>query len=286
MSLRVNSLLIISLIWAVSCQKNDDPDPRFEEEIASEVIAEFIDDDIEKIVLSQVFNFYQTRGVSADAQTHPTPNLNPYEHRTGCAVKSTTNNNSQVMIDYGSGCRDDQKRVRAGKIIANLSEKKDLVFGRIDIILENYYYESVLVTGTRTIIVNTETTRQYADIESNISDGLLTFDDGSSYTYNAQRAIAWDFSGDTENEFYFAIELNKSGIDRNNVEFESTSLSRVITHSSNFESGIGQITGGMLRRTTDNKIKSLDFKGGTAISVIENDEEPYSLDLSSLFINS
>jgi len=284
MNLRRNSLLIISLIWAVSCQNNDDPGPRFDEEIATEVIAEFIDDDIEKIVLSQVFNFYQTRGVSADAQTHPTPNLNPYEHRTGCAIKSTTNNNSQVIIDYGPGCRDDQKRVRAGKIIANLSEKKDLVFGRIDIILENYYYESVLVTGTRTIIVNTETTRQYAEVESNITDGLLTFDDGTSYTYNAQRAIAWDFSGDTESEFYFATELNKSGINRNNVEFESTSMSRVITHSTNFDSGIGQITGGMLRLATDNKIKNLNFKGNTVV-VTENDEEPYSLDLSSLFIN-
>lgn len=284
MTIQTRLFLPFLLAFSLSCEKENGTEARaIDRDVATEVIAEFIDDDIEKIVLSQLFNFYHTRGVSADAQTHQ--KNNPYELRTGCALKSTTNNNTQVIIDYGAGCRDDQKRVRAGKIIANLSEKSDLVFGRIDIILENYYYESVSVTGSRTILVNTETARQYAEITSTVTNGLLSFDDGSTYTYNSQREVTWDFTDERETDFYFLLELNKSGIDRAGHEFQSTTLSELGTNSVNFASGIGQMTSGQLRLSSAKGLKILNFKGGTQLSITENDMEPYSVDLSSLFIN-
>lgn len=287
MNPRFSLIFFLPLAFTFSCRQNkdSDPTPKFDDAIATEVIAEFIDDDIEKIVLSQVFNFYLTRpgGVSADSKTHEVNN--PYEFRTGCAVKTTTNDNTRVIIDYGAGCRDDKGRVRAGKIIGDLYERGGSVFGRIEISLENYQYESVQVTGNRTIIANTETSRQYAEITSSIPNGVLTFDDGSTYQYNSQRAIEWHFTSTAENEFYFQLELSKSGLDRNNTHFQSTSQSVLTSLSSAFESGFGQFSSGILRLTNSEIVKSIEFKKSTIVSVSENGFEPFLIDLNGLFIN-
>lgn len=280
--------LLLPLIVCFSCRQSSDdlPLPKFDSEVATEIIAEFIDDDIEKMVLSQLFNFTLSRGVAAGTQTHELNN--PYEFRTRCAVKTTTNNNTQVIIDFGTGCRDEMGRFRVGKVIANLFERKDNVFGKVEIALENYQYESILVSGNRTITNNRDTHRQYAEIQSTVDDGLLTFDDLSTYTYNSERSTTWDFTNQAETEFYFVTEFQKSGLNRNDVSFESTSLTKITYDSNCFKIGIGQMTGGKIIINSQGANKTIAFKpqhcSPQAFVSIAN-EDPYLMNLSELFIN-
>ncbi|KYG75077.1 hypothetical protein EV198_0390 [Roseivirga ehrenbergii] len=280
-------LLLLSLA-CISCHHDPEelPSPKYDSEVATEIIAEFIDDDIEKMVLSQLFNFTLTRGVAAGTQTHELNN--PYEFRTRCAVKTTTNNNTQVVIDFGAGCRDEMGRFRAGKVTANLFERKENVFGRVEITLENYQYESVLVTGNRTITNNRDTHRQYAEIQSTVDDGILTFDDLSTYTYNSERNTTWDFTDQAETEFYFVTEFTKSGINRNNISFESASFTQITYNSNCFKTGIGQMTGGQFRISSEETNKTIEFKPqhcSPQAFVSVGDAAPYPIDLSELFIN-
>tara|TARA_R110002072_G_scaffold18026_6_gene67701 strand:- start:82 stop:948 length:867 start_codon:yes stop_codon:yes gene_type:complete len=280
-------LLLLSMA-CISCRQDPEelPSPKYDSEVATEIIAEFIDDDIEKIVLSQLFNFTLTRGVAAGTQTHELNN--PYEFRTRCAVKTTINNNMQVVIDFGAGCRDEMGRFRAGKVTANLFERKENVFGRVEITLENYQYESVLVSGNRTITNNRDTHRQYAEIQSTVDNGILTFDDLSTYTYNSDRNTLWDFTNQAETEFYFVTEFTKSGINRDNVSFESASFTQITYNSNCFKIGVGQMTGGKFRISSEGVNKTIELKPqncGTQAFVVVGDAEAYTMDLSELFIN-
>ncbi|KYG82300.1 hypothetical protein [Roseivirga echinicomitans] len=280
-------LLLLSMS-CISCRQDPEelPSPKYDSEVVTEIIAEFIDDDIEKMVLSQLFNFTLTRGVAAGTQTHELNN--PYEFRTRCAVKTTTNNNTQVIIDFGAGCRDEMGRFKAGKVTANLFERKENVFGRVEITLENYQYESVLVSGNRTITNNRDTHRQYAEIQSTVDDGILTFDDLSSYTYSSERNTTWDFTDITETEFYFVTEFQKSGLNRNNVSFESNSFTQVTYNSNCFKSGVGQMTGGKFRISSEGTNKTIELKPqncSTQAFVAVGDAEAYTMDLTELFIN-
>ncbi|WP_421978807.1 hypothetical protein [Roseivirga seohaensis] len=280
-------LLLLSLA-CISCRQDPGelPSPKYDSEVATEIIAEFIDDDIKKIVLSQLFNFTLTRGVAAGTQTHELNN--PYEFRTRCAAKTTTNNNTQVIIDFGAGCRDEMGRFRAGKVTANLFERKENVFGRVEITLENYQYESVAVSGNRTITNNRDTHRQYAEIQSTVNNGTLTFDDLSTYAYSSERNTTWDFTDITETEFYFVTEFQKRGLNRNNVSFESNSFTHITYNSNCFKTGTGQMTGGQFRISSEGVNKTIEFKPqrcSPQAFVSIGDAAPYPMDLSELFIN-
>ena len=282
------TLLSFCLFTLSACEDNsgEPPDVKADIEVETEILAEFIDDDIEKIVLSQLFNFTLTRGVAAGTQTHELNN--PYEFRTRCATKQTLNNKTQVIIDYGSGCRDILGRFRAGRITADLYERTGNVFGRIEVTLDNYQYESVLVTGERTTINNKSTHRQYAETETIIPNGILTFNDLSNYAYSSNRTTVWDFTSESETEFNFTTTFRKTGTNRNGQNFESASFPEVLTNSRCFESGTGQITGGSLRIDQSDNIKSVDFTSlncSMLVSVNLNGNESYNLELSTLFIN-
>jgi len=279
----------------MSCKQEEviiEPEPFYDEQVATEVMAEFIDDDIEKLVLNQLFSFYDqylSSGGRIETDIRAIPN--PYAGRIDCASITINESENTITIDFGSGCSAQNGILRAGKIIATFSELNNGVTQEIIIRLEDYELENIEVKGLRTITNNTEADFAYSDLNVTVSSGTLTFSDDTNYAYSSERSVSnFVFRVDGYPESYsFGVSIIKTGRNRSFQSF-SVATEDVITYSSDcFDSGTGQAIAGTLDLDVNGLEKRIIFSTSECASNVEvvfPSGEVFLMDLSGLGINN
>jgi hypothetical protein len=276
----------------IGCNKTDDatdtPTPFYDQQAATEIVAEFIDDDIEKLVLNQLFSLFEEfENNGGVIETHIRPN--PYTRRLDCAAVSINENQNVLTIDFGLGCQAQNSTLRTGKIIASFSELQNGLSEEITISLEGYKLEDIEVSGLRRIINNTEAEFPYSDFTNQITSGELTFIDGTKYIYASERHVSSNANGINEGKYVFGVSINKTGVTRANESFMAETESIIGYSTVCFNSGIGQATNGSLDLNNDGLIKRIDFEPNdcaSRVNVIFPNGETFQMDLSDLMINN
>ena len=281
----------IALIELSSCGKREgEPmiETMLDQEVATEIMAEFIDDDIEKLVLFHFFSLYELFYEEGGGviETHILPN--PYLNRNDCATITLNEAAGTLIIDFGVGCEGPNGIFRSGKIIVLFSEKENGLVENISVDLEDYAVENIQVEGRRTLVNNINANFPYSDITANIYQGRLTFSNNSVYCYESERHIHNQVLSEQDDEFSNGIAVNKSGINRQGEEFIFESGSSLRYYSVCFETGIGQATSAYFQLATTNTSKKIEISSENCIPttrVTLGDDTKYYVDLSSLSIN-
>ena len=267
--------LILSFLFILpSCKENDEDGgindlnqlaALFQDQIATHVMAEFIDDDLEKIVLARLYSLNENhRGI---VETHPVTGINPFIGRATCAGISIDIDNNQVVVDYGSGCESTDGIFRAGKITIDFENEQNEVWADITVTLDNYSVERIGVEGQRVMTNSTNTASPYIDVQSEIASGILTFEDNTIYQYSSTRTLSYIQSQSNNESFFFQVDFRKTGSDRANRQFE-LQTTHALTYSSDCQaSNVRQPGSGRVQFNPTSGFESFQF-GQSSTNVV------------------
>ncbi len=298
--LNKTTLLVVLLCTIVSCGNNDDsstpPDDSstlpindpFAIEVSTEAIAEFIDDDIEKLVLFHLLNLAQSNE-GGIIETHLPDD--PFRSRNDCANHSVNETTGEIIIDFASGCEGTNGILRAGKITASFTEEENGVFKDIQITLDQYAVENIAVEGSRHLINNANSETKYGDINSSVNSGRLSFGDGTVYIYNSERSLSYTEAGGGQDfeDFSFLTKINKTGTNRAGISFIANSEAGLTYTTECFRLGLSLASAGILNLSIGDTHKSIDFGvSGCSGIVTATDAEgmEFKIDLTELIVNN
>lgn len=290
-----NLLYIVFAFFLLGCKNEDSleiPEFFYDEQIATEVLADFIDDDIEKLVLNHLYSFFLEAKKGGTIQTHI--DYNRFVGRNGCESLTYDGSKGELKLDFGSGCVGPDGKLRSGIIKANLSLLKNEIWNKIEISLNSYSMSNIPVQGERLIFNDSLTSSPYLNLTSIINNGALSFSDGTNYSYQSQREIWNRGSGGPGTWFNFYVEFQKEGVNRDNENFTSFSIGSINSTSSCYYLKIGQPTQGILAITKNDETIQINFgyhrygqsSCNSFISVLFENGQKLEMDLKDLVINN
>ncbi len=138
----------------------------------------------------------------------------------GCATVSLDATKKLLTIDFGpDNCLGTDGHNRRGKIYVNYDGTyPEKGFTRTTI-FEDYYVNDVKVEGTRTVTF-TEVSSSEVTMDVDVVDGMLTFTDGKTIQWNADREITF-VKGSTPFTGQYQIRGNSNGTNRAGEKFTS-----------------------------------------------------------------
>lgn len=107
-----------------------------------------------------------------------------------CAVVTVTSTNGgfpkTITVDFGTGCTDRRGITRKGKIIMTITDRIYVPGATLTVTRENFYVGGTKVEGEFTM-ENMTTDPAIPTFRKAVSNGKITREDGSYYTFNSSR---------------------------------------------------------------------------------------------------
>jgi len=196
MKTRILTLLIATVLIAVSCNKDDNNAiPVTPKEATSERKIDAAIDDVSKIVENE---YLTQEEISGRNNTPVASTLPP------CATVTTvlTDNTWTRTVDFGTdGCELENGNVVKGKIIVSFSNDFDSQTVVIDYTFEDFYHNGNLVQGNRTMTRVRENANGNPQITFEV-DMTITFVDGGVFTRQGSIIREWTEGHDTPWMFF------------------------------------------------------------------------------------
>lgn len=165
-----------------------------------------------------------------------------------------------MTIDFGAGCTRPDGRVLSGKLIVDQTADIRTPGAVRTINHDNFYVDGVKIEGTKTWTNNGQDANglwSYTKVATNMK---LTFEDGSTATWNKTRTSTLIGGGDTAThaDDVWSSTGTASGVNRNGKDFTATITSPLIKHAD-----CRWISSGVLEITVGARTRSLDFGDDT-----------------------
>lgn len=233
--------LISSIIAFESCRKNDNNDlviATAEDLSANEDYTEQIDLDADIAV--------EERGGG------PCPTV------TFAQPEGTWPNT--ITIDFGAACTRPDGRVLSGKLIIHQTAEIRTPGAVRTVTHDQFFVDGVQVEGTRTWTNNGQNVDGQWSYTKVATDMKLTFEDGSTTTWNKTRTSVLIEGGNTLTHWddVWSSSGTASGVNRNGNDFTATTKEPLIKRAT-----CRWISSGVIEFTVGVRTRSLDFGDGT-----------------------
>lgn len=167
------------------------------------------------------------------------------EQKTKSGLKSTKNgvwqcanvtitiegNTRTAVIDFGEeGCEGRNGKVRTGKIISTFERRFSRRASRVTTTFENYTVNGIAVAGTK-ITTNIAAEGETPKHRVEVIGGLLTFEDGTTITWDSQRTRIFQEGFDTPQDIsddIFSVTGQQEGTNRQGASYASRTSSPLI----------------------------------------------------------
>lgn len=164
-----------------------------------------------------------------------------------------------VTIDFGTGCKDFKGRTRKGKIIITLSDTLTKANATKTVTYNNFYIDSAKIEGTRTWKNNGANAQGQPSFTRTVTNGKITFGDGTSATWSATHTVVKTKGAATINPFddEWSVTGNESGTNRKGKTYSSV-INSPIVHTTLCP----WIVSGVRTVTVNSKSFSIDYSYG------------------------
>ena len=165
-----------------------------------------------------------------------------------------------ITIDFGPACTRPDGRVLSGKIIVNQTAEIREPGSVRTITHENFFVDGVKVEGTRTWTNNGQNAASQWTYTKTATDMKLTFEDGTTTTWNKTRVSTLIEGGSTATHYddVWSSTGTANGVNRNGCDFTATILDPLVKHAD-----CRWISAGIIEITVGDRTRSLDFGDGT-----------------------
>lgn len=165
-----------------------------------------------------------------------------------------------ITIDFGDACTRPDGRVLSGILIIDQSAEIRTPGAVRTVTHQNFYVDGVKVEGTRTWTNNGQNSDgqwSYTKVATNMQ---LTFEDGSTTTWNKTRTSVLIEGGTTatHHDDVWSSTGTASGVNRNGVDFTATITEPLIKRAD-----CRWISSGIMEFKVGIRTRSLDFGDGT-----------------------
>jgi hypothetical protein len=96
-----------------------------------------------------------------------------------------------ITIDYGTGCTGWFENTRSGKIIIEITGPRWEKDSKKSVSFDNYFFNDIQVEGTKEVVNMGYNTNQYMEFSVKLSNGKLTFPDGSTIERSFEHMKEW-----------------------------------------------------------------------------------------------
>jgi len=135
-----------------------------------------------------------------------------------CAEISHDEENQVIEIFFDGTCQDQNGHVKKGTIIITYNDRKYVPGAFRTVTFEDFYYDSIQVEGTRTVMNISETTEDAPKFNITMVGGKLTFPDGTFISRDADHVRTW-VRGATPVADVVTLKGSASGIKRDGTAY-------------------------------------------------------------------
>ncbi len=203
------------------------------------------------------------------------------DQRLNCATITHDRENNTISIDFGDGCEDNRGTVRSGSILITYTGPRIIPGNSVTTTFENYYVDSVLVQGTR-VVENTTSSLDTISLQVSLTDGSLTWPDGTSASREATRVRK--FFLDAEDNITSTVTGGASGVNRLGTSYTS-SITTELVFSQSCQLYRVPISGSIEITTSNENTLVVDYGDGECDRLATftfNDGEPREVNLARM----
>jgi len=179
---------------------------------------------------------------------------------TKCAKINHDKENKKVTVDFGEGCEGPQGRVRKGRIIIEYTDYRFVPGATTTITFEEYYVEGNKIEGIRTI-QNISTQEGNPTFEITLTDGKITFEDGTYITREVAHIREWVRTNTPADDEY-RLTGSTSGVNRRGTAYTADIESALVFKRACRADGIFIPVQGIKKITRGNRSASIDYGSG------------------------
>lgn len=165
-----------------------------------------------------------------------------------------------ITIDFGAACTRPDGRVLSGKLIIDQTADMRTAGAVRTVTHDNFYIDGTKVEGTKTWTNNGQDSSGLWSYTKVATDMKLTFEDGTTTTWNKTHTSTLIQGGDTATclDNVWSSTGTVTGVNRNGNNFSATITSPLIKHAD-----CRWISAGVLEVTVGARTRSLDFGDDT-----------------------
>lgn len=257
------SILFGSLLMISACSNEEDTAGIEEiDEVTAEAVVDFVNDDIDNIVMNNIDQIGGVSGASSDSQR-----FKPFSDRSGCATKSHQEDVQRIVIDFGDGCVGNDDIERSGKIIIEYTDRRNVPGAVVTTTFEDFYVNGNKVEGTRVLTNTSVTTDAQRSFNITVSNGRIIFEDGSERTFEANRTRTWS-ANRTSDEVILTVTGSSSGTTRDGDAFSMNITTPIVFKNSCRQVGVKVAVQGVRTLSLAGEIRTIDYGDGTCDNLV------------------
>ena len=164
------------------------------DDVMATAMLDGVNEDINGIVLDAM------EEVSGNQQsaTLGTSAYRPYAGRATCANINLNQEAKRITIDFGEGCTNSDGKERAGLLTIEYTDNKNTEGAVITTSTDNYKVENIGIKGVRTLTNTSTDIENEWSFDIHLEDGVITFEDGSTRTFEGDKSRTWTYNELTE----------------------------------------------------------------------------------------
>ena len=257
------TIISVSLLIFTSCDLQDETDgTSFQNfEIEDETVAESTFDDIDDVVMQEMANIQ-----GSSSRTSATLSRD-YSICLDTVIHDV--DNQTITLDFGDDdCLAPDGRERKGKIIIAYSGGRWYEIGSTRIItFENYTVDGNLVEATRTKTTIANDTSDYHTVQTSLTNGKITFVDGSFITRASNFVNVWVRATNPANDQLIHTG-SASGTTMASVSYNTNITTPIVFKRSCRSARVFIPVSGIKIQTWDNNERFVNYGDGTCDNLV------------------
>jgi len=250
------SIVAVAIVMSACSEKVDLVSEDFSsDEVASEAVLDFSGDDIDNIVLNNMRDLLNS-GVTGEANEGK--RFNPYSGRDDCATVTKDLEAQTIMIDFGVGCENSDGIIRSGQILISYTDRRNEPGAVITTTFNNFFINGNQIEGVRTLSNISDGTPNQKAFQVSVVGGQVTFEDGTTKTYESSRTRTHVTDEATE-ELTVTVTGSRSGTNRENEAFSMTIIQDLIYLSSCRQEGVKVAVSGIREFVKNSETTTIDY---------------------------
>ena len=151
------------------------------------------------------------------------------DERASCATVTHDKEAQTITIDFGDGCEGPYGKTRSGIIFITYTGKRFTPGSQWTITFQDFYIDGRHIEGTRSVENVSETLNDYPKFHITLTDGKVTWEDGTFATREVDRYRVWlRAMNPMDDETHILEGSIASGINREGLSYSSTVLADLI----------------------------------------------------------
>ena len=151
------------------------------------------------------------------------------DERASCATVTHDQEAQTITIDFGEGCEGPYGKTRSGVIFITYTGKRFIPGSQWTISFQDFYIDDRHIEGTRSVENISETTDEYPKFHITLTEGKVTWEDGTFATREVDRIRVWIREmRPMDDETHILEGSVASGINRDGFSYSSTVLNDLI----------------------------------------------------------